>query len=174
VPPIILQEESTSRFGRETEQTARKEEKEQTWQNVKLWYDYVVESKRFRSDQLFKVKQLCYFSIQSPFITTHSSNQWASNCTPFKNYCISLAEFSIWRGFCMSGREHLDPTTYVLVCTNAHDSPFPEFYGTIFSLHALHSLVSRFVFLEEPPLPLHKILIFTVARSEYPQMSPET
>jgi hypothetical protein len=32
-------------------------------------------SKSFRTDQLFKVteiKQLCYFSIQSPFISTHT------------------------------------------------------------------------------------------------------
>jgi hypothetical protein len=38
--------------------------------------DYVVGSKSFRPDQLFKVteiKQLCYFSTQSPFISTHFS-----------------------------------------------------------------------------------------------------
>jgi len=32
-------------------------------------------SKRFRPDQFFKVteiKQLCYFSVQSPFISTHT------------------------------------------------------------------------------------------------------
>ena len=36
---------------------------------------YVVGSKSFRPNQLFKVteiKQLCYFSIQSPFISTHT------------------------------------------------------------------------------------------------------
>jgi hypothetical protein len=32
---------------------------------------YVVGSKSFRPDQLFKVNQLSYFSIQSPFISTH-------------------------------------------------------------------------------------------------------
>ena len=38
--------------------------------------DYVVGSKSFRADQLFKVteiKQLCYFSTQSSFISTHFS-----------------------------------------------------------------------------------------------------
>ena len=46
---------------------------------TRLWYilwSYVVGSKSFRPDQLFKVteiKQLCYFSTQSPFISTHYS-----------------------------------------------------------------------------------------------------
>ena len=38
--------------------------------------NYVVGSKSFRPDQLFKVteiKQLCYFSAYSPFISTHFS-----------------------------------------------------------------------------------------------------
>ena len=37
---------------------------------------YVIGSKSFRPDQVFKVtemKQLCYFSTQSPFISTHFS-----------------------------------------------------------------------------------------------------
>ena len=37
---------------------------------------YVIGSKSFRPDQVFKVtemKQLCYFSTQSPFISTHLS-----------------------------------------------------------------------------------------------------
>ena len=37
---------------------------------------YVVGSKSFRPDQLFKmteIKQLCYFSTQSPFVSTHFS-----------------------------------------------------------------------------------------------------
>ena len=37
---------------------------------------YAVRSKSFRPDQLFKVteiKQICYFSTQSPFISTHFS-----------------------------------------------------------------------------------------------------
>ena len=43
-----------------------------------LWnkLTYVVGSKSFRPDQLLKVteiKQLCYFSTQSPFISTHFS-----------------------------------------------------------------------------------------------------
>ena len=41
---------------------------------IKLIIIYEVGSKSFRPDQLFKVteiKQLCYFSIQSPFISTH-------------------------------------------------------------------------------------------------------
>ena len=45
-----------------------------TWQNDCRWY--VVGSKSFRPDQLFKVteiKQLCYFATQSPFISTHFS-----------------------------------------------------------------------------------------------------
>ena len=41
-----------------------------------IFTQYVVGSKIFRPDQLFKVteiKQLCYFSTQSPFISTHFS-----------------------------------------------------------------------------------------------------
>ena len=43
---------------------------------VRFEATYVVGSKSFRPDQLFKVteiKQLCYFSAQSPFISTHFS-----------------------------------------------------------------------------------------------------
>ena len=45
-------------------------------------YVCVVRSKIFRPDQLFKgteIKQLCYFSTQSPFISTHFSHLWTSN-----------------------------------------------------------------------------------------------
>jgi hypothetical protein len=41
--------------------------------HLKIMYEGVSQS--FRSDQLFKVtetKQLCYLSIQSPFISTHT------------------------------------------------------------------------------------------------------
>ena len=41
---------------------------------VKLSRMYVVGSKSFRPDQLFKVTEIiCYFSTQSPFISTHFS-----------------------------------------------------------------------------------------------------
>ena len=41
-----------------------------------IYQMYAVRSKSFRPDQLFKVteiKQLCYFSTESPFISTHFS-----------------------------------------------------------------------------------------------------
>jgi hypothetical protein len=79
---------------------------------------YVVGSKSFWPDQLFKVKQLWYISIQSPLISTHFSHLWTSNSMRFKKYYIFLAAISIWRGFCMSGRQLLDPTTYLN--TNHH------------------------------------------------------
>jgi hypothetical protein len=34
---------------------------------------------------------------------------------PFEKYYISLAVISIWRGFCVSGRKLLDPTTYIYI-----------------------------------------------------------
>jgi hypothetical protein len=71
---------------------------------------YVVGSKSFRPDQLFKVKQLCWFSIQSPFILTHFSHLWTSNSVPLKKYYISLVAFSICCSFCMSGRKLTDLT----------------------------------------------------------------
>jgi hypothetical protein len=75
---------------------------------------YVVGSKSFQPDQVFKLNQLCYFSIWSPFISTHFSYLWTSNSVLFKNYYISLAKFYISRSFCTSGQKLLDPTTYML------------------------------------------------------------
>ena len=79
-------------------------------------YDlYVAGSNSFRPDRLFKVteiKQLCYFSTQSPFISTHFSAYTLTS--PQMALYIFLTAFSIWRGFCMSGRKLLDPTAYTL------------------------------------------------------------
>ena len=78
-------------------------------------FDYEGESKSFRPDQLYKmsqIKQLCYFSIQSPFISTHTYTDTLTS-QQMALY-ISLAEFFICRGFCMSGRKLLDPSSYIL------------------------------------------------------------
>ena len=74
---------------------------------------YVVGSKSFRPDHLFKVteiKQLCYFSTQSLPLFQHTFH--ICELVTHRWHYISLTEFSIWRGFCMSDRKLLDPTTY--------------------------------------------------------------
>ena len=50
---------------------------------------YVVGSKSFRPDQLFKVteiKQLCYFSTQSPFTSTHFSHLTDGTIYPSQHF----------------------------------------------------------------------------------------
>ena len=77
-------------------------------------YIYVVGSKSFRPDQLFKVTNktnLLFFNIVSLYFNTLFN--WYINLT----IDISLTAFSIWRCFCMSGRKLLDLTTYArLIC----------------------------------------------------------
>jgi hypothetical protein len=62
-------------------------------------WTYVVGSKIFRADQLFKVKQLCYISIYSPFISTQFYHLWTSNTMPFKRFCVSLSAFPFGAAF---------------------------------------------------------------------------
>ena len=76
---------------------------------------YVVGSKSFRPDRLFKVTNkttLLFFNIVSLYFNTLSN--WYINLTiDGTRHYISLTAFSIWRGFCMSGRKLLEPTTYI-------------------------------------------------------------
>jgi hypothetical protein len=79
-----------------------------------IFLKYVAGSKSFRSDQLFKVteiKQFClFFNIASLYFNTlFTSVNYLTT-----DGIISLTEFSICRGFFMSGRNHLDPTAYEL------------------------------------------------------------
>ena len=74
---------------------------------------YVVGSKSFWSDQLFKVteiKQLCYFSTSSPFISTHFST--GTLTSPYMALYIPHSIFHLAQ-FCMPGRKLLDPTAYL-------------------------------------------------------------
>ena len=76
-------------------------------------YMYVVGYKSFRPDQLFKVmeiKQLCYFSTQSPFVSTHFSTDTLTS--PQMALYTPHSIFHLAR-LCMSGRKLLDPTMYV-------------------------------------------------------------
>jgi hypothetical protein len=125
---------------------------------------YVVGSNIFRPEKRVKVtemKQLCCFSIQSPFISTHFSHLWTSSCVPFKAYSGSL---SISRGFCMSARNLLDPTTY---CTQVGQTP-RIFWGSF-----LHLAVC----LTTGPKPLPKLTLHILRsrassfRCEYPFLS---
>ena len=79
-------------------------------------------SKSFRPDQLFnkvpEIKQLWYFSIQSPFISTHTDTDTLTS--PQMTLYIPRSIF-IWRGFCMSGRKLFDHTCmyiyiYIYIC----------------------------------------------------------
>ena len=79
---------------------------------------YVVWSKSFPPDQLFKVteiKQICYFSTLSPFTSTHFS----TNTLTSPWHYISFTAFSIWRGLLYVRPETFGPyyvyTAYLLI-----------------------------------------------------------
>ena len=68
-------------------------------------------SKSFRPDQLFRVTNkttLLFFNIVSLYFHTLFTCELVTH----RWYYTCLTAFSIWRGFCMSGRKLLDPTTY--------------------------------------------------------------
>jgi hypothetical protein len=125
---------------------------------------YVEGSNIFRPEKRVKVteiKQLCCFSTQPPFISTHYSHLWTSSSVPFKTYSGSL---SISRGFCMSGQNLLDPTTY---CTQVGQAP-GIFWG---------SFIHLVVCLTTGPKPLPKLALHILRsrassfRCEYPFLS---
>ena len=74
---------------------------------------YVAGSKSFRPDQPFKATEINNFAIFQHIFPLFQHTFHIYELVTHRWRYISLTAFSIWRGFCMSGRKRLDPTTYV-------------------------------------------------------------
>ena len=70
---------------------------------------YAVGSKSFRPHQLFKVTEIKKIAIFQHSLPLFQHTFHICELVTHRWHYISLTAFSIWPGFCMSGRKLLDP-----------------------------------------------------------------
>ena len=113
---------------------------------------YMVRSKSFRPDQLFRlteIKQLCYFSTQSPFISTHFSTDTLTS--PYTALYIPHSIFHLARllyvrpetfgPYYVRPRSKINSKFQLKVLKMVHKEPNTQHTATAKRLHVLNKSV---------------------------------